>query len=230
MGMEASLLKGACKDLEDYYSNASECEKIIIEHACIAGAGGLIPFPIASLVVIVCSTYSMFVRIFAKLGIQLKNNIGKTIVSYMTTCLIGNLGAAVIYFLVPIAADLIKTLPGIGTIIGWIAGPVSDAIVVYVYGYIFLKTITKICKSGKDISEESIKETIAETAKDSKIDIHNTVKEAKTVFKHTDFNEYKAKAETMYEENKDKCINCGEQVDNSVDVCPNCHKNPRKIE
>ena len=30
MGMEASLLKGACKDLEDYYSNASECEKIII--------------------------------------------------------------------------------------------------------------------------------------------------------------------------------------------------------
>lgn len=231
MGMEAALLKVACKELENYYSDASECEKIVIQHACIAGAGALIPFPVASLIVIVGSTYTMFIRIFAKLGITLKKNIGKTIVSYVTTCLIGNLGATVIAsFLLPIAADLLKWIPGVGTIASWLIGPLGNAVVVYVYGCVFLKALLILCKRGKEVSEESLKESISETAKNSSDDIRETVKEAKNIFKDADFSAFKSQAEDVYEENKNKCVNCGMEIDENTSICPNCHKNPRKIE
>ena len=230
MGMESVWLRQLCYGLRPYYHNASDCEKIIIEHACIAGAGALIPFPVASVIVIVGSTYSMFIRIFTKLGITLKKNIGKTIVSYITTCLIGNLGAALLAFLLPIAADLLKWIPGIGTLLAFIIGPVGNAVVVYVYGCIFLNALSILCKTGKEVSEESLKESISTTAKDSADDIRNTVKEARDIFKNTNFKDYKSQAEDLYEENKNKCVNCGAEIDENTSVCPSCHKNPRRIE
>ena len=148
----------------------------------------------------------------------------------MTTCLIGNLGAAVLTFLLPIAADLLKWIPGIGTFAAWIIGPLGNAVIVYVYGCIFLKALSILCKKGKAISEETLKESISETAKNSSEDIKKSVKEAKSVLKNTDFKTFKSQAENIYEENKNKCINCGENIDDNTTVCPNCHKNPRKIE
>ncbi|MCR4712917.1 MAG: hypothetical protein K5751_00895 [Treponemataceae bacterium] len=230
MGMESVWLRQLTYALRPYYHNASDCEKIIIEHACIAGAGALIPLPVASVIVIVGSTYSMFIRIFTKLGIKLKKNIGRTIVSYITTCLIGNLGAALLAFLLPLAADLLKWIPGIGTLLAFLIGPVGNAVVVYVYGCIFLNAITILCKTGKEVSEENLKESISTTARDSSDDIKNSVKEARDMFKKTNFNEYKSQAENLYEENKNKCVNCGTEIEEGIDVCPNCHKNPRKIE
>lgn len=230
MGMESVWLRQLTYALRPYYHNASDCEKVIIEHACIAGAGALIPFPIASVVVIIGSIYAMFIRIFKTLGINLKKNIGRTIVSYMTTCLIGNLGATVIAFLLPIAADLLKWIPGIGTLLALIIGPVGNAVVAYVYGCVFLKAISILCKSGKEVSEETLKESIEETAKTSSEDIRKTTKEAKNIFKNTDFKSYKSQAEDIYEADKNKCVNCGTEVEDGIDICPNCHKNPRKIE
>lgn len=230
MGMESVWLKELSYALRPYYHNASDCEKIIIEHACIAGAGALIPFPIASVVVIVGSTYSMLVRIFKKLGITLKKNIGRTIVSYMTTCLIGNLGASFLAFLVPIASDLLKWIPGIGTFLAFVIGPVGNAVVVYVYGCIFLNALSLLCKTGKDVSEENLKESISATAKNSADNIHNTVKEAREFFKKTNFKDYKSQAQDIYNENKNRCVNCGTEIDENTSVCPSCHKNPRRIE
>lgn len=230
MGMESVWLRQLTDVLRPYYNNASDCEKVIFEHACIAGAGALIPFPIASLVVIIGSIYAMLIRIFKTLGIKLKENIGRTIVSYMTTCLIGNLGATVILFLLPIASDLLKLFPVIGTTLSYLIEPVGNAVIVYVYGCIFLSAISFLCTTGKDVSEETLKESIAETVKTSGEKIRKTAKDAKHIFKNTDFKNYKSQAEDIYEADKNKCVNCGIEVEEGIDVCPNCHKNPRKIE
>ena len=230
MGMETVWLKQLTYALRPYYSNASNCEKIILEHAGIAGAGALIPFPIASLIVLVGSIYAMLIRIFKELGISLKKNIGRTIVSYMTTCLIGNLGAAVIGFLVPIASDILKFIPVIGTTLSILIEPVGNAVIVYVYGCIFLSEISFLCETGKEVSEESLKETINKTTKTSSNNIKKTVKEARKFFKNTDFKKYESQAKDIYDENKNKCVNCGAEVEENAAVCPNCHKNPRKIE
>ena len=147
----------------------------------------------------------MLVRIFSTLKIDIDKNIIRTLISYCTTCLIGNLSSAIIALLMPIAADLAKFIPVFGHIASFLAGPITNAIMVYVYGVIFMKALLELCKSGKDISEKELKVTIKkETANSSSI--KESMKEAKNTFKNTDFTEYKKAAEDVFAENKDKDI------------------------
>ncbi|GEM_PF-5783381 len=225
MGNDTLILSGLLRELGNYYNNAKKCEQIIIQHAVIAGASAFVPFPTASIIVTLISIYSMLVRLFAILEIKLADNIIRTLISYCTTCLIGNLSAVVIALLAPIVADLLKIIPGFGLIAGYTVGPISNAVIVYVYGLIFLKALLELCKSGKELTEDNLKENIKSKARDTS-NVKRSMKEAKEKFKNTDFSKHKKDAEDIFEKNKDKCIHCGAELHGNKDKCPDCGEKP----
>lgn len=173
------------------------CEKIIITHSCIAGAGGLIPFPVAGLVVATGSLWIMYGRITSVLDIKVSENFGKTIGSFV----IGNITGNVAAVLAMLAGSFVKSIPGIGTVIGELSEPLADAVAVYVAGIVFIKALTTLAKSGKPVDETEIKDALKAEFSD-KESIEAMKKDAKENLRGTDFSAYKKEAGEYYEKQK----------------------------
>ena len=171
MGAEYGLLKSACYGLKQYYSGATECEKIIVRRAGfsaiagalsgIPGAGGAIAMAAASGIVI-----SMYISINKRLGIKLSEAFLKGFLAI----LVAEVGA---YIGVAVVEGVISLIPGPGTIISIVSGVAAQFIFTYISGYIYIQFLVKALKAKVDIaklSKEEVQQFVKKTVEETDFD------------------------------------------------------------
>jgi len=127
---------------------------IVKLHAKLATASALIPIPGVDLIASATSIWSMYVRLNNKLEIPFKENALKTIVSGISTNLLG-------YVVSLGVGSGLKLIPGVGTIIGttiMLAGMYATTLA---SGWIYIKVLTILAQKNKGfISMDGFQEEI----------------------------------------------------------------------
>lgn len=101
----------------------SQAQSIIKNHTLYAVAAGLIPIPLVDLAAVTAIQIDMAKQLAKTYHIPWSDNSGKTIIG----ALVGGLGAR-------IGANIIKLIPGIGTVIGGIAMSITSGASTYAVG------------------------------------------------------------------------------------------------
>lgn len=177
--MESYQIKFLVYGLKEYYSNAEDTEKVIINCALVAAGadavGGIIPGLAIPAVIASCfgAVWVMYGKLCDTLGISLKENVLKLLAKAVIANIAANLGGALAAIFVGMF------IPGASIFVS----AAVTFITVYLAGIVFLALILKMAEKSSDlhtfsdISEEDMMETVNET-KLSKEDL----KEAKNVY------------------------------------------------
>ena len=130
-----------------------ELAKVVKLHSKLALGTALIPIPAGDAAASIANIWSMYTRINKKLGIPLNENIGKTILSGIVTNLVSyGIGMAV--------GSLLKTLPGLGTVVGTaIMLPISYAITLTA-GHIYLTALCTLARRKVPITKKALEDAI----------------------------------------------------------------------
>ncbi len=177
--MESYQIKMLAKQLEHYYVNADQSEKIIINCAMFAAGadavGGIIPglaIP-ATITSCVGTVWVMYKKLCDNLGISIKENTLKILARAALSNIAANLGGSLI------AMFASMFIPGASILVS----AAVAFIAVYLAGIVFLNLILKMAENSSDpytfsdMSEREMKDTVKQT-KLSKDDL----KAAKEVF------------------------------------------------
>lgn len=155
--------------------------KLVRKHAIIAGVAAAVPVPGAAEAATIGNIWMLYKHINDELGIQLSKNKLKTIASGVAA----NLGASVL--LMAGAAELLKFIPGFGSVSGGVIDCALAAAVTYTSAYIYLKCITamaaKSVSGGIDENTIDVDAEIKDYMKNNKKEISSVLKEAKEEFK-----------------------------------------------
>lgn len=188
MGATSSILKTAINALKDELRktgkqiNADEIEEIVMLHAGIgaaAGVGGMLPGagPVLATGANVVSVVTMYVRLSKAIGITLEEGVLKAIAS----AVVADISSAIVGSLA--LSTVLSFIPGIGSVPSAIIIGAANFGVVYLAAMIFLKLITVLIKSRKDVSSMTAEE-LAERAKkiSEDMDKSSAIKEAKKIY------------------------------------------------
>ena len=159
MGAASGFLKIAINGLQGAMSDLGkeidkeEISDIVLSHAVIATGvgvgGGLIPGvgPALSIGGVAATLLTMYVRLAKAVGVTLKEGTLKALISGivadLSSVVIVNLGLATI----------VSFVPGVGSLASAALSAVGDFAMTYIGGYIFIKMLTAIFKSKKDITK-----------------------------------------------------------------------------
>lgn len=175
-----------------------EIVDIVKLHAKLATASALIPIPGVDLIASATSIWSMYVRLNNKLEIPFKENAMKTIVSGISTNLLG-------YVVSLGVGSGLKLIPGVGTIVGttiMLAGLYATTLA---SGWIYIKVLTLLAqKNGGLISFEGFQSEIKNFMVNNKGEIKEFIKSA-TVFYRK--NKKNLKVNTQEKEELEKKMN-----------------------
>ncbi len=139
----------------------------------IPGAGGL-----AASACYTGFVWAMYVRLSKKIGIPFSKNMLKALASAVVTNIIGVALTALI------ATSVVSLIPGIGSVAASAVNGALGYAIVYVSGIIYMKLLTKMIKSKKDLastSEEELKKAADEAIKEE--DIKTLLEDAKKEYK-----------------------------------------------
>lgn len=150
------------------------------KHALIGAAAGAIPVPGAAMVAVAANIWHMYKEINDALGISFSKNKLKTIISGV----VANLGSTAALALG--AGELLKFIPGLGTVTGAVMEAAIDAAITYTAAFIYLKAITALANKDdvENITEEDLKQEIDDYMKNNKGEIDKVFNEAKTTYKN----------------------------------------------
>ena len=161
---EKVLLTGLIKALGEYYEEADEIGKIIIQSAVVAAAAGAAGSVIPGLAIIgaitssVGAIWSMYIRMCAKLGLKFGKDTLKALASAVVSNIVANIGGI-------IAVEIVSSfLPGISIAVG----AVLDFCVVYLAGMMFLTLLLKMLKRYGSIENIPGKIDVNQAKKDIK--------------------------------------------------------------
>lgn len=179
--MESYQIKMIMYGLKDYYSNAEETEKVIINCSLVAAGadavGGIIPGLAIPATIASCfgAVWVMYGKLCDTLGISLKENVLKLLAKAAIANIAANLGGA----LIAMFAGMF--IPGASIVVS----AAVTFVTVYLAGLVFLNLILKMAEKSSDpytfsdISTDDMKKTVSET-KLSKDDL----KAAKDAYDH----------------------------------------------
>lgn len=175
-----------------------EIVDIVKLHAKLATASALIPIPGVDLIASATSIWSMYVRLNNKLVIPFKENAMKTIVSGISTNLLG-------YVVSLGVGSGLKLIPGVGTIVGttiMLAGLYATTLA---SGWIYIKVLTLLAqKNGGLISFEGFQSEIKNFMVNNKGEIKDFIKSATVFYKK---NKKDLKVNTQEKEELEKKMN-----------------------
>lgn len=126
--------------------------------AASAAATGATPIPFSDAAVLVPAQVTMLARITAVFGIPIK----KATITAIVSATIGTAGTTVLGK--TIVANLIKIIPGVGSVAGGVISATTAAALTAALGESYIKIMTMICKgelSVAELSSDKGKEEIA---------------------------------------------------------------------
>lgn len=136
-------------------------EAIIKKHAVLSLSAGFIPIPVFDVVTVTALQLDMLKQLASLYGVDFKNESGKAFISALT-------GGAI----VRLGGSLIKSIPGVGSVLGGISVAAISGATTYAVGEIACKVFEKKADLAdvsidkfKDLYEEAVrrgKEFIAE--------------------------------------------------------------------
>lgn len=160
--------------------NASpeEVNKVAKKHAALGAAAGAIPIPGASAVAVAANIWYMYKEINNTLGLKFSDNKLKTIISGV----VSNIGSTVL--LTVGAGELLKFLPGFGSVTGAAIEAAIDAAITYTAAFIYLKAISVLAfRKAENISDDDLKNEIDLYMKNNKDEVKKVFSDAKNTFK-----------------------------------------------
>ncbi|MHC5352786.1 YcjF family protein [Myroides sp. LJL115] len=183
MNSNTKLYKAAFNLLIAIDSSASKIlpEKlvgIVKTHAVFAVGAAFIPIPGVDIVASGAAIWGMYLNINKTLGIKLKENIVKTIVSGVATNLLGYAAGVAL-------GSVFKLIPGIGTIAGMALMAGTLYAVTLASGYVYFKALTLLAQkhNGRfDFSADEVKSEVNDFMKNNKESIKDIIKEGKTEY------------------------------------------------
>lgn len=195
------------------------------KHALIGAAAGAIPVPGAAMVAVAANIWHMYKEINDALGISFSKNKLKTIISGV----VANLGSTAALALG--AGELLKFIPGLGSVTGAVMEAAIDAAITYTAAFIYLKAITALANKDdvENITEEDLKQEIDDYMKNNKGEIDKVFNEAKTTYKNKkDIANNKESLQSLEEEMKevendnDNDMTSSNSNDVETNICTSC--------
>ena len=219
----------AAIDAIDAVGNKVIPEKIcgvVKRHSAIAVGAAFIPVPVASDIACATNIWYMYKCINDELGICFSENKVKTIISGI----IANLGTTT---LVAVGAgELLKFIPGIGTMAGSALEAAMFAAITYTAAFIYLKAITMMIENDQnDMSEEHLKIQVDKYMSENGDEIDAVFKDAKKSYKNIKQSDGEAArqilqneaAEDVYTKSAIKfCPSCGRKAVSGAKFCNEC--------
>lgn len=135
-----------------------KAQAVIALAAASAAATGATPIPFSDAAVLVPAQVTMLARITAVFGIPIK----KATITAIVSATIGTAGTTVLGK--TIVANLIKIIPGVGSVAGGVISATTAAALTAALGESYIKIMTMICKgelSVAELSSDKGKEEIA---------------------------------------------------------------------
>ncbi len=190
------LMDGAKRLLEKVDSDP-RIREILVTHSCISAALALIPLPVAGVAVCMTNIFSMYMRINTALGMPFEKNAVKSAAGMIAAGFSGIMTRSAGL----IASEVLKFIPGIGSI----AGGVLETAVLYsatgVQGKIYCEWLRLMTLRGGIRSDGTYDEKTARSSLDEIFSDRERIKdmmdELKKQARHADFKKYKDEAAAM---------------------------------
>lgn len=163
--MKSYQMKALVYGLKEYYDNAEQTEKVIIDCALVAAGadavGSIIPGLAIPATIASCfgAVWVMYGKLCGTLGISMKENVLKLLAKAAISNIAANLGGA----LIAMFAGML--IPGASIAVS----AAVTFITVYLAGIVFLALVLKMAEkssdpySFSDISESDMKKTVSNT-------------------------------------------------------------------
>ena len=154
-----------------------EIVDVVKLHSKLAVGSALIPVPGADVAAGAANIWTMYGRVNSKVGINIKDNVLKTVGSGVVTNLASYMAMAGL-------GSAIKAIPGIGTVTGTALMSASLYAVTLASGYIYVKALTLLANKGNgSIDITQIDAAVKEILGNKEV-IKNFIKAAKSDFKN----------------------------------------------
>ncbi|MCM1077466.1 MAG: hypothetical protein NC411_08925 [Bacteroides sp.] len=152
-----------------------EIADVVKLHSKLAVGSAWIPIPGADVAAGAATIWTMYGRINSRIGVQLKDNILKSVASGVAT----NLAS---YAAMSGVASAMKLIPGIGTVGGALVMSGSLYAITIASGWVYLKALCKLAeKDGPMIDMSKLGDAMKEILADS--NVKNIIKQAKKEYK-----------------------------------------------
>lgn len=167
-------------------------DNMILFHACVAGAAGLIPAPGVTAIVNAGNQILMYKKINEITGVRFSKRAIRCIAKIIVSQTAG-FGSALGGILL---AEALKCLPGVGTVAGTAlevaAGPLST----YICGCVYCRALGNLIDAGREVSESMMKEAVAEVCKDKEF-VRQKRKEGKAKLRGANYANFAAQAQNV---------------------------------
>ena len=141
--------------------DASKIDNIIFQHACIAGAAGLVPFPFIDMAIMLPQQIVLYGRLNREYGVALSKDAMKVVGSFMISQITGMVSVFGIALAAKAVFSPFKAIPGLGTLVGVAADATTNAGVSWVLGVVYFMALDKLAKKGRAVTQESLKAQLA---------------------------------------------------------------------
>lgn len=170
--------------------DAGKIDDIIFQHACIAGAAGLVPIPFADLAIMLPQQIVLYGRLNKEYGVTLSKDALKVVGSFMISQITGMVSVFGIAFVAKAMFSPFKAIPGIGTLVGVAADATTNAAVSWVLGVVYFIALERLAKKGGKVTAESLKTELAKEFAD-KGKIREIYREGRQRVKGVNFTKFK---------------------------------------
>ncbi len=199
-------LEGAKHLLENVDSDP-KIREILVTHSCISAALALLPLPAASVGACMVNIYGMYMRINAALGVP----FGKNVVRSVAGMIAANFSGMITRSVGLVASEVLKIIPGIGSIAGGLLGTAVLYSVTGVQGKIYCEWLRLMILRGAISPDGTFNGSAARSTLDGilsdKERIRGMMDELKKEARKADFKKYRDEAAAVLkkfmEEKKD---------------------------
>lgn len=139
-----------------------KCSKIILGAASAATAAGATPIPFSDALILAPIQIGMLASISYTMGLDLTSGFLVTLVSSAT----GVLGASMAGRAV--VANLIKLIPGGGSLVGGVISGATAATLTTTMGYAYVLALKALITSGKELTAKNVADAFVKALKNSK--------------------------------------------------------------
>lgn len=152
-----------------------EITDVVKLHSKLAVGSAWIPIPGADVAAGAMTIWTMYGRINSRIGIQLKENVLKSVASGVATNLAG-------YAAMSGVASAMKIIPGIGTVSGALVLSSSLYAITLASGWVYLKALCVLAeKDGPMIDLCKLSDVVKDIISDA--NVKNLIKQAKNEYK-----------------------------------------------
>ncbi|MDO5115876.1 MAG: hypothetical protein Q4D58_07255 [Synergistaceae bacterium] len=180
MGSERALVKHLGRMLSSYYNLSEDDMKIVLDHSYAGAATSICPVPILTLGLNLVNQIALYKRINSYLGIRTMSfELLKVIAGIIASQVMGALAAYPAVIGGIMCGELLKFIPGAGSVCGILIGASVYGAITFVMGVVYLAAIKKLVNTNKELTKENIQEALKDL--DDKETIKQIFEEAKKV-------------------------------------------------